>query len=143
MGDRDFVPRVLRDLGATVVFHRVPQRPGRPVLGAVMPEGKPVLGLPGNPLSVMVTCRRMVVPVLGRAAGLSAESARPAVRLVGTNGKTADLWWHRPVRLVGTGEAELAETASSGDVAGAAGSDGFVEVPPGATGEGPWAYYAW
>jgi molybdopterin molybdotransferase len=143
MGDRDFVPRVLRELGATVVFHRVPQRPGRPVLGAVLPDGRPAFGLPGNPLSVMVTCRRIVLPVLERMAGITRPSAPPAVRLRGPGDKSIELWWHRAVRIVAPGEAELASTASSGDVAGAAESDGFVELPPGASGPGPWPFYGW
>jgi molybdopterin molybdotransferase len=143
MGDRDYVPRVLRALGATLVFHRVPQRPGKPILGAVTTDGRPVFGLPGNPLSVMVTCRRIVVPVLERVAGLATSSIAIVVRMAAAPSKTVDLWWHRPVTLIGPGLAELAGTASSGDVAGAARSEGFVEIPPGASGAGPWAYYEW
>jgi molybdopterin molybdotransferase len=143
MGDRDFVPGVLRGLGATIVFHKVPQRPGKPVLGAVMPDGRPVFGLPGNPLSVMVTCRRIVLPALERASGLARGSAPPLVRVVNAGERALELWWHRQARMVGPGEAEVLSTASSGDIAGGATSDGFVEVPPGAIGTGPWAFYAW
>lgn len=143
MGERDFVPQVVRDLGAEVMFHKVTQRPGKPVFGAVMADGRPVFGLPGNPLSVMVTSRRMVVPVLERLAGV--ESAMPPlqVRIDNPDGRQLDMWWHRFVRISEPGWASLLGVSSSGDVVGPARSDGFVEVPPGMTGEGPWSFFPW
>lgn len=143
MGDRDFVPPALRAAGATTLFHRLPQRPGKPVLGAITGRGQPVLGLPGNPVSVMVTARRMAAPVLAKLAGM-VEPAGPAlVRLESDSGRRLDLWWQRLVRIVGPGRATLVEGLGSGDVVAAARSDGFVEVPPGEGGEGPWPFYAW
>jgi molybdopterin molybdotransferase len=142
MGERDFVPRVVRDLGAEVLFHKVNQRPGKPVFAAAM-EGKPIFGLPGNPLSVMVTMRRMVVPVLERLGGIQNGAPPALMRLVNPDDRRLDMWWHRFVKVVGEGRAELLSISSSGDVMNAARSDGFVELPPGAGGEGPWGYYSW
>ena len=48
----------------------------------------------------------------------------------------------RAVQAAGGG-LELLETKGSGDVAGAALSDGVVELPPRATGVGPWPLYRW
>lgn len=143
MGPKDFVPGVLADLGAKVVFHRIPQRPGKPVLGAVLPGGRPVLALPGNPVSVMVTARRMAAPILARLAGLSRGDPPALVRLANADRKRLHLWWHRPVRITEPGVAELVAGMGSGDVASAAASDGFVEIPPEQAGEGPWPYYTW
>ncbi len=144
MGMRDFVPSVLRQVGAEVLFHKIPQRPGRPVLGSLMPDGRPILALPGNPMSVMVTARRMVVPVLARMAGVLAdEEPAPAVLLDEADQKRLDLWWHRPVRLTGPGRARLVGGKGSGDLVAAARSDGFVEVPPGHVGAGPWPFFGW
>jgi molybdopterin molybdotransferase len=143
MGERDFVPQVIRELGAAVLFHKVNQRPGKPVLGAVLEDGRPIFGLPGNPQSVMVTCRRMVMPVLDRLAGLERSSMGALVRLEQHDGRKLDMWWHRFVRLTQPGMAVLVDISSSGDVIGASRSDGFVELPPGGAGEGPWPYYAW
>lgn len=142
MGDRDHIPGVLRDLGAEVIFHRIPQRPGKPVLGAVTPNRQAVLGLPGNPLSVMVTARRMACPVAMALAGIMRE---PPPRLISIDGdgKRLDLWWHRLVRLTTPGKGELAEGRGSGDVPSAARADGFVELPPGQSGAGPWPFYPW
>lgn len=143
MGDRDFIPQVIRNLGAEVLFHKVPQRPGRPILGASLPDGRPIFGLPGNPLSVMVTARRIVLPTLERFAGLAANPPRLLARLENPDDRRLDLWWHRSVRLTGPGTASLVDVASSGDVASAASGDGFVEIPPNQGGPGPWPYYSW
>lgn len=143
MGTRDYVPSVLEEAGSRIVFHRVPQRPGKPVLGAIGPAGQAVLGLPGNPVSVLVTARRMALPALRRLAGFTDEPIPPVVTLPEPDGKRLDLWWHRLVRLTGPGAAALVEGRGSGDIAAAARSDGFIEVPPGQSGPGPWPFYAW
>jgi molybdopterin molybdotransferase len=53
VGDHDHVRPVLDALGATVHFHGVAQKPGKPMLFAAL-NGTPVFGLPGNPRAVMV-----------------------------------------------------------------------------------------
>ena len=144
MGHHDCVPKAIERAGATRVFHRLPQRPGKPLLGAVGPSGQGVLGLPGNPVSVMVAARRFGAAVLRRLAGFSEpQPAVPMVRLREPDGERLALWWHRLVRLVGDGEAELVTSKGSGDLVSAARSDGFVVMPPDGVGEGPWPYYDW
>jgi molybdopterin molybdotransferase len=65
------------------------------------------------------------------------------VRLINADDRAIPLWWHRPVRLSGPGEAMLIDMRSSGDIVGVAMSDGFVELPPQQCGPGPWPYFAW
>jgi len=144
MGDCDYVPAAVTRVGAEILFHRLPMRPGRPMLGAVGPDGQAILGLPGNPVSVLVTARRLGSVVLRRLAGLALADSPPSVVLV----RNPDLlpaaeWRFRLARLCGPGAAELVPTMGSGDFVSAARSDGFVEVPPGATGPGPWPFFAW
>ncbi len=143
MGHRDFIPPMLAGLGARTVFHRLPQRPGKPTLGAVLPDGRPVMGLPGNPVSVMVTARHLGIPVLERLAGLKVGSMPSLVRLDNAGDKSIDLWWHRLARTVAPGIVEAVDGMGSGDVPAAARSDGFCEVPPGQSGPGPWPFYSW
>ncbi len=144
MGDRDYVPATLDKLKAQVIFHKVPQRPGRPILGAISPSGAPILALPGNPVSVMVTARRIGVPTLASLAGLKREPGAPSlVHIANPDQKSIDLWWQRPTRITSPGEAELLPTKGSGDIPGVARSDGFVEIPPQQTGPGPWPFYSW
>jgi molybdopterin molybdotransferase len=141
MGDRDFVPGVLPGLGVEVVFHKVRQRPGRPVLGAVAGDCRAVLGLPGNPLSVLVTGRLLAAPIAAYLAGLTSCPPPPLVE-VADDGRRLDVWWHRPVKLADPGRAEFVESRGSGDIPAATGSDGFVEIPPG-EGGGRRVFRAW
>lgn len=144
MGDYDHVPDVIRDVGGEIVFHGLPIRPGKPILGAATPAGKLIVGLPGNPVSATVGCRRMAVPLLGRLAGLAPwKPLRTTVRVRNPDSKRIPLHWMRLVRLVDHGEVELVESLGSGDLVSLGKSSGFVELPPEASGEGPWPYVAW
>jgi len=143
-GQYDFVPDVIAELGGQKIFHRLPMRPGAPVLGAIGPRGQAILGLPGNPVSVMVTARRLGLGAMRRLAGFAEPHLRvPEVRLIEVDGKTMPNWWFRLVRLTGAGMAELVPTRGSGDVVSLGQSDGFIEIPPDAAGEGPWPFYSW
>ncbi len=145
MGDRDYVPATLDKLKAQVIFHKVPQRPGRPILGRPSPSCCLHPGPSPATLSpVMVTARRIAVPVLAALAGLKRELSAPSVvRIVNPDQKSIDLWWHRPACITGPGEVELLPTKGSGDIPGVARSDGFVEIPPQQSGPGPWPFYSW
>lgn len=72
-GDFDFVPAALKALGAEILFHRIAIRPGKPVLFAILPNGVPFFGLPGNPASAAVGFRFFVAPLLRAAWGLPPE----------------------------------------------------------------------
>ena len=73
MGRHDFVPDALRALGATIVFHKVAIRPGKPLLFARLPGGQLYFGLPGNPVSSAVGMRFFVEPALRAMLGLGPE----------------------------------------------------------------------
>jgi molybdopterin molybdotransferase len=152
MGHRDPVRGAAEAAGADVVFHGLPQRPGKPMLGAVASGAGgrlvPVFGLPGNPVSAMVTGARIVIPVLAAFAGAMRWPAPPRVSLCNPDGKSLELWWHRLVRLNEMGGAELVDARGSGDIIAAGRSDGFIEVDPAAAGQaaalsGLYPFYAW
>lgn len=144
MGDHDYIPAVVQAVGGTVAFHKLPVRPGKPMLGGIGPQGQPIIALPGNPVSAMATLRRFGLAALRRLAGFDSPLPQPAtVELPTRDGKTLGLWWYRLARLTGVGQAELVATMGSGDYASAAQSDGLVEVPPGTIGAGPLCYYPW
>lgn len=73
MGRHDFVPDALRGLGATLHFHKIRIRPGKPLLFATLPGGQLFFGLPGNPVSSAVGLRFFVEPVLRGMLGLEPE----------------------------------------------------------------------
>jgi molybdopterin molybdotransferase len=68
VGEHDFVRAVLTELGADIKLWRIAMRPGAPV-GFGLLDGKPWIGLPGNPVSVMVTFELFVRPTLRRLLG--------------------------------------------------------------------------
>jgi molybdopterin molybdotransferase len=72
MGKYDLVEDVLKSLGATFYFDAVAIRPGKPVVFAMCNE-KPVFGLPGNPISTMVTFELFVVPAIDLLSGAPAR----------------------------------------------------------------------
>ena len=67
-GKYDLVEPVLKDLGAEIFFDAVALRPGKPVVFGWC-RGKPVFGLPGNPVSTMVTFELFVVPAIEALSG--------------------------------------------------------------------------
>lgn len=71
-GKYDLVEDVLKELGATVFFDAVAIRPGKPAVFA-MRNDKPIFGLPGNPISTMVTFQLFVAPAIDILNGASAR----------------------------------------------------------------------
>jgi molybdopterin molybdotransferase len=71
-GKYDLVEPVLREFAAEAVFDAVAIRPGKPVVFAVC-QGKPVFGLPGNPVSTMVTFELFVRPAIELLSGACAS----------------------------------------------------------------------
>ncbi len=62
VGDWDFIPRAVQEIGGEILYHKVALKPGKPVLAARI--GKTwLLGLPGNPVSVLVCWRLFALPL--------------------------------------------------------------------------------
>jgi len=68
VGEHDFVREVLTELGYDMKLWRVRMRPGAP-LGFGTLAGRPWIGLPGNPVSTMVTFELFVRPAIRRLLG--------------------------------------------------------------------------
>ena len=68
VGDFDFVNDVMEEMGATIEFREVAQRPGKPLTFGSL-EGKPLFGLPGNPVSSMIAFEQYVRPVILKMMG--------------------------------------------------------------------------
>jgi molybdopterin molybdotransferase len=68
VGEHDLVREVLADLGCEMKLWRIKMRPGAP-LGFGVLNGKPWIGLPGNPVSTMCTFELFVRPAIRRLAG--------------------------------------------------------------------------
>lgn len=145
MGDYDYVPDVVSESGGEIIFHGLPIRPGKPILGAATDDGKLIIGLPGNPVSATVNATRMVVPLLAKMSGQSDWMPNPEyVQVIDSPDRTLPLHWLRLVqRDTQPGHVRLVATKGSGDLVSLSQSDGFIEVPPGKSGPGPWPFYRW
>jgi molybdenum cofactor synthesis domain-containing protein len=144
MGDYDFVPDVVKQVGGEICFHGLPIRPGKPILGAATDSGQLILGLPGNPVSATVGAHRFSLPLLRKLGGQVAwHPPCPVVRLADAGETTIPLHWMRLVRITDHGLARPVISQGSGDLVSLGQSSGYVEMPPDASGEGPWPYHAW
>lgn len=148
MGKFDYIPQVLTELGIRTVFHKVEQRPGRPLWFGVGPGGKTVYALPGNPVSTLVCLLRYVLPGLEAAMGLPIGTAEQVVLAHDIEARQA-LTLFLPVKLEscdGSTTAVVRSTQGSGDFTSLIGTDGFIELAPGprAVPRGSWVpLYRW
>lgn len=132
MGKYDLVENVLKALGAEFFFDAVAIRPGKPAVFAVC-QGKPVFGLPGNPVSTMVTFQLFVTPAV---ALLSGAAAHPLplleARLAEALNERPGLDHFLPARIEWRArepEARAVKWQGSGDIAALAGANCFLLVP--------------
>ena len=145
MGDYDFVPQVLADCGVEKIFHKLPMRPGRPIYAGVGEAGQLVCGLPGNPVSVAVTARRIIMPLIQFLAGcgeavLSGQPLQIADRFEPSD---LNLVFYRLAKVAADGSVELASNQGSGDVVSIGTSSGFIEFNPFVEASDSLFYYAW
>jgi molybdopterin molybdotransferase len=134
MGKFDLVPRVLQQLGVQQVFHKIEQRPGRPMWFGIGSQGQAVFGLPGNPVSTLVCLIRYVIPAIAEAMGTK-RVAPERLALAAPVTFQPPLTYFLPVAIEhddwGRPWANPRSTKGSGDFLSLTGTDGFVELPPG------------
>lgn len=135
-GPADHLHTALRRLGAHWVVDGVAVRPGTPMCLATLPDGRHVLGLPGNPLAAVSAVLTLAAPLL---AGLRGEAGADETR-VEEAVLAADVTPHpEHVRLVPVtrrrvgGAVEAAPTLHTGPamLRGLSLADGVAAVPPG------------
>lgn len=84
-GKYDRVPEALAGFGATAIFHKVTQRPGKPLFFATR-DRQLIFGLPGNPLSCHLGFHRYIAPAARRMMGI--DSPRPVLQGILTDSMT-------------------------------------------------------
>ena len=72
-GEQDYVREALIRRNANIIFHGLSMRPGKPILFALLPDGRPFFGLPGNPVSACIGMRFFVSNALRAMLGLPEE----------------------------------------------------------------------
>jgi molybdopterin molybdotransferase len=132
MGKYDLVESVLKAMGAEFFFDAVAIRPGKPAVFG-MCQGKPVFGLPGNPVSTMVTFELFVAPAVDLLSGAEAR-ALPLVeaRLTEALKEKTGLTHFLPANVTWRGGAPQVMALrwqGSGDIAALAKANCFLVVP--------------
>jgi molybdopterin molybdotransferase len=120
MGEHDHLPSVLKDLGATLLFHRIRLKPGKPMLAALLGDLL-VLGLPGNPVSAYLNALIFLSHALARLEGRAAPDLWRRGRLTAPVKNKGDRPLLHPCRLVdgrleplpGKGSADLVTLAKA------------------------------
>ena len=135
---RDLTAEVIDELGQPgVLVHGVNVKPGKPTILGVC-QGKPVIGLPGNPVSALVIAGLFVVPLVERLLGLPAQRPRPAItaRLAVNLPSQAGREDWVPVRLIPGPAGYTAEPIfyKSNLIFTLARADGLLHIPADATG---------
>jgi molybdopterin molybdotransferase len=129
---RDLTREVISSLGKPgILQHGLAVKPGKPTIIAVC-DGKPVIGLPGNPVSALLVARQIVVPVVKRALGetsypTATVRAMLASNIPSTTGRDDTV----PVRLMERDGAMIAEPVfgKSNLIYTLVAADGIVSVP--------------
>jgi molybdopterin molybdotransferase len=139
---RDLTSQVVNQLGSPgVLVHGVNVRPGKPTILAVC-DGKPVIGLPGNPVSALVIASLFVVPVVEALQGLTRFKPKASVKAqlnLNLSSQAGREDWV-PVHLL-PGDQTVPVSFQADPIFGKSNliftlvrADGLIRIPPDATG---------
>ena len=130
-GTEDFTASVVRELGDLLV-HGVAIRPGHPLVLGISNEGKPLLGIPGYPVSAILTSELFVRPLLYRMQGLPLPQ-RPTLKATMTRKLLSPIGEDEYVRvkLGQVGERLMAAPLSrgAGVIMSMVRADGIARIP--------------
>jgi len=126
-GKKDFIPEVLEKLGFKALFHKIAQKPGKPLYVGSRADGRLVFAFPGNPISTLTCFWIYFLPwLMGNRLILSTI---PVENLPSSNPKL-DQWL--PVKINGE-QAETLKNNGSGDLIHWKFADGLVWQKAGST----------
>ncbi len=137
VGDYDYVDRILAELGGTLHIRSVAVKPGKPLTVATFNDNNCLyFGIPGNPVSALVSCWRFVQPALKKLSGI--VNYKPqfvnaiASHDLKAGGKRETYLWGQLHLVNGKYEFTLAGGShSSGNLINLAQTNGLAIVPVG------------
>ncbi len=137
-GEIDIVPECLEACGVEKVLHKISVKPGKPIYVGKSREGCVVIGLPGNPVAVIVHYSMLLRPLLLKATGAREFLPRPVWLPLAADAKNQEgrkKFAPGRVESVG-GTSRVVEISShgSGDFVSASRADGVFEIPFGIRG---------
>jgi molybdopterin molybdotransferase len=138
VGDYDYVDRILAELGAEIHIRAVAVKPGKPLTVATFQNPRVMyFGLPGNPVSALVTFWRFVLPAIkklsGRSTGWQPVFVKGrSLQDLRSDGKRETYLWGQISLKQGEYQFQLAGGShSSGNLINLAQTNGLVMIPLG------------
>ena len=139
VGDYDYIDRILEELGGEIHLRSVAVKPGKPLTVATFANNCLYFGIPGNPVSALVSCWRFVQPAIKKLSGLK-EGFYPTYIKATTKqelhagGKRETYLWGKLSLVEGEYEFSMAGGShSSGNLINLAQTNGLAVVPVGTT----------
>lgn len=131
MGDYDFVPRILKDLGVKLYFDKVAIQPGKPTVFGSKGDTL-VFGMPGNPVSTFVIFEIFVRSVLCRLMGYDYKPVEiKGVMARDFTRKRKVRAAYVPVQLNRDNEVEPVEYHGSAHLSALSKANGLIQIPRG------------
>ena len=138
VGKYDYVPDAVTAVGAKLRFYKIQMKPGKPVLYATRGRNSHIIGLPGNPVSVLTSMHVFVLPALRMLAGVSPENSRPTLKLplagkIRSRSGRSFMALGRIVNKRSGPAVKPVDSMGSADIYAAASADGVLAIPASAT----------
>jgi molybdopterin molybdotransferase len=137
VGEYDYVDRVLQELGGKIQVHSVQMKPGKPLTVASFPDQQLYFGIPGNPVSTMVTCWRFLQTAIAKFSG-NKDYSRPKIvkgvskSRLSSQGTRESYLWGQVILENGYFQFTLATgSGSSGNLVNLRGVNALAVIPVG------------
>jgi molybdopterin molybdotransferase len=130
-GKFDFVHSIMNDIKVKTIFHKIKQKPGKPMLFGTGESGQCIFGLPGNPVSSLICLRRYIVEAFKAKLNLNQSGQQHAILTQKIEFKKK-LTMFIPVTIEYNSQGQTLATPvkgnGSGDFYSLAKTDGFLEL---------------
>lgn len=130
MGVYDYVPRLLKEMGAQLLITKLRIKPGKPFVFARWPGDRPryVFGLPGNPVSSYVCTLRLATRLIARMSGGAPKNPQRPARLTSALPANGPREFYQPAVLNG-GDVTPLGWKSSADLFTLAAANALIVRP--------------
>ncbi|MEE8153992.1 MAG: molybdopterin molybdotransferase MoeA [Phycisphaerales bacterium] len=128
-GERDYFPASFKAYGVESSLHGAAIQPGRPIFVGRPPNGAIIIGLPGNPVSVLACTCLFIWPIVRTLLGLEPSLPWRTLELAEVVTPNPNRRAYRPAALLDNDRAKVPPWAGSGDLVHTAGTDGLIELP--------------
>ncbi|MFY9160601.1 molybdopterin molybdotransferase MoeA [Aquirufa ecclesiirivi] len=110
-GKKDYIPGILKDLGFEAKFHKIAQKPGKPLWVGSRADGKVIFAFPGNPISTLVCFSIYFLSWLQ-----DQKTPFPQVKITGLPAPLANLDHWIPIQWTSEQQAQVLKHNGSGDL---------------------------